>query len=527
MIASLQTCNYMKTIGYSLIVILVLLIGSCAVWEEIESIFGEDPCPTENPCSNPCETTERDNSICFDEDPKTKTIRYYKCDELVFNFKKGELDCAMIFRDSLPISIKTKLQNTFPRVNTSIPAGIHSNKTFCNQVKEWYLKLYVQTKIGDDLRPENATIKKCMCDEDIYIYHHPLIEMEEATASKGTRGSIGGEGGSITKNYIIEIDGDFPPKFTLSVKDRFSPGSPSEFYSNANSIINPSNKIPLVAFLDSGLDPDVFAENQYGSYPTAVTCLEDDNRGWNFIDDNNITYDSIGHGTLVALSFKNILENTPADYRVLPVKVLDDCGKGTIYSTVCGLYYAKAKGADILNVSWGLYFNDPVLRKAVSNIANDGIKIVSSAGNRNKNLRQVEHYPSGYSNYNSTSYTRYLETPNVIEVSGLCLKYNETCVAQNAILWSNSNYNKKKYAEPAMGYEQLMYTFLDNLNNDNDFNVSFSLNQCSCAGTSYAAPRITAALTKEFTSGTSLSWNSINASENTYSYWVKNCQILK
>ena len=125
--------------------------------------------------------------------------------------------------------------------------------------------------------------------------------------------------------------------------------------------------------------------------------------GWNFIDGNSNTDDcpagidsngngkpdeDAGHGTMVA----GLINRYSQFATILPVKVLDSDGTGSLWSTVQGIRYAIARGAKVINMSYGSPNDSALLRDAIKDAWNAGIVIVTAAGNSNNFNKQ---YPAG------------------------------------------------------------------------------------------------------------------------------------
>lgn len=125
--------------------------------------------------------------------------------------------------------------------------------------------------------------------------------------------------------------------------------------------------------------------------------------GWNFIDGNSNTDDrpsgidsngngkpdeDAGHGTMVAGLINRYAQNAT----LLPIKVLDSDGSGSLWATVQGIRYAISRGAKVINMSIGSSQDSPVLRSAIKDAWAAGILVVTAAGNNNTFNKQ---YPAG------------------------------------------------------------------------------------------------------------------------------------
>ena len=339
-----------------------------------------------------------------------------------------------------------------------------------------YLDTITMTPHGE------STIKRCMCEENIFIYESFIPIDEEGSVGSATSGyRPRGEGIIYSLNYLME------PDYADKQDDTENHNFNLDLFEPAIS----RHSHNIVAFLDSGVDPtllppEVLAQN------APSTCFMNDFVGWNFIDDNNNVLDDRGHGTTVVLNYLHALDVLGVnhhDQSILPVKVLDGCGRGTMYSVVCGLYYAKSKGAKIINNSWGMYFNDIQLQEAMIDMNDYGIPVSCSAGNSGKDLDVEEHFPSGYSQMYYKLRRDYsgfdtLGLEHTFEVGGLCRPVQAMAPAVSVPLWPETNQRDFMFAEAAIRVESL-------LNSTPGFPTPIN---CGISGTSYAAPQFTAGL---------------------------------
>lgn len=328
----------------------------------------------------------------------------------------------------------------------------------------------------------SSSIRRCLCNSNIFIYETNVPINEEGTIGQATVGyGPDGEGIIYSLNYYVEPD--FAELNDNAPTQMFDP----QQYMDISS--QESNKV--VAFLDTGVDPIFLPPNSILKTPP-TNCLGNDFYGWNFIDNNNNVLDDRGHGTAVILNYLfslNLLGIPFNQQQILPVKVLDECGRGTIYSVVCGLYYAESKNAKIINNSWGLYFNDVQLQEAITHLNDLEIPVSCSAGNSAKDLNITEHFPSGYArdfikirrDYTTIDTSGF---PFVFEVGGLCRPVKSTTPAALVDLWPETNYRDFMFVEAAIREEDL-------LNATGIFSPPIN---CGISGTSYAAPQLTAGM---------------------------------
>ncbi len=111
----------------------------------------------------------------------------------------------------------------------------------------------------------------------------------------------------------------------------------------------------------------------------------DDVIGWDCIDNDNNPMDLNGHGTHVAGTIaaeRNQFGNTGVAYdaQIMPIRVLNEAGKGTDQSISEGIYYAANNGADVINLSLGGSYSDAIAQ-AVQYATQRGAVVVMASGN--------------------------------------------------------------------------------------------------------------------------------------------------
>jgi hypothetical protein len=119
----------------------------------------------------------------------------------------------------------------------------------------------------------------------------------------------------------------------------------------------------------------------------------------------NTNSDDNGHGTIVAGVIGAVPNNSIGiaginwQVRLMPVKVLDAAGNGTISSISSGIIWATDHGANIINMSLGGsgFPEDQTLAQAITYAFNKNVLIVSAAGNdlakQGLNLDQTPAFP--------------------------------------------------------------------------------------------------------------------------------------
>ena len=129
-----------------------------------------------------------------------------------------------------------------------------------------------------------------------------------------------------------------------------------------------------VAILDSGVD---------ATHPDLQGQLVP---GWNFYDNNSNTADVYGHGTKVAGVVAAIGNNGVGvtgvawGARVMPIRVTDTSGIGTLSAFANGLTYAADHGARVANLSFPVQSSSST-QTAAQYFMNKGGVVFNSAGN--------------------------------------------------------------------------------------------------------------------------------------------------
>lgn len=115
------------------------------------------------------------------------------------------------------------------------------------------------------------------------------------------------------------------------------------------------------------------------------------NLGYNFVDDNRNVMDDLGHGTEVAgiiaaeqgnkKGITGVIGNL--DAKIIPIKVLDNKGRGPSDIVAQGIRYAADIGCDVINVSIDFDEHDEEIQNSLSYATNKGSLVVVASGNSN------------------------------------------------------------------------------------------------------------------------------------------------
>lgn len=153
----------------------------------------------------------------------------------------------------------------------------------------------------------------------------------------------------------------------------------------------------VVAVLDSGVHPkgrDGFGDRLLHGYNA-------------FLNLEMLWQDANCHGTHIAGTIAQETDNGAGvagiayKAKILPVKVLNRSLEGTTESITAGLYWAADQGADIINMSLGSDTlseeGDAILQEAIDYAYDNGITMVTSAGNNNQSKSTPSvGYPARY-----------------------------------------------------------------------------------------------------------------------------------
>ena len=164
-----------------------------------------------------------------------------------------------------------------------------------------------------------------------------------------------------------------------------------------------------IAVIDTGVD-----------YNNAeLTGKIDTAHAWNFVNNTNNARDDNGHGTHVsgiAAAKKDNgigIAGVCPDCKILPVKVLDATGSGTIAGIINGINYVAKNavkwGIKVINMSLGVPGSSlsstlmSAFVKAINYANNQGVTVVAAAGNYNQDVSTF--YPAALSNVISVGAT--------------------------------------------------------------------------------------------------------------------------
>ena len=204
-----------------------------------------------------------------------------------------------------------------------------------------------------------------------------------------------------------------------------------------------------IALLDTGVN---------GTFQTA----------YNASQDNENVQDDMGHGTRMA---EIILAQNTAE--LIPVKVVNEEGVGTVSTVLKGLEFARNQSVDIINLSFitTCGIQSVILQEYLAELLDMGIYIVVSAGNENNNVKyysptnmkdcivvgsaDCNGEKQGFSNYGETV-DFYVESDSTSDaaamttaliVKALSEARQPEYVLQNSEMWHVAHWEEQNYPE--------------------------------------------------------------------------------
>jgi subtilisin family serine protease len=197
-------------------------------------------------------------------------------------------------------------------------------------------------------------------------------------------------------------------------------------------LITEGDPAVVIAVIDTGVDyrhhqlaPNIWVNNKEipgNGIDDDGNGFIDDVKGWDFANNDSDPLDDHFHGTHVAGISAAVRGSSPTDLvggvcphcRIMPVKVLNAQGSGTMDAIANGITYAADNGARVINMSLGATQGSATLQAAVEYAWGKGLVVVAAAGNDGAEelfypaayaqaiavaSTNVDDYKSCYSNY--------------------------------------------------------------------------------------------------------------------------------
>jgi subtilisin family serine protease len=165
-----------------------------------------------------------------------------------------------------------------------------------------------------------------------------------------------------------------------------------------------------IAIIDTGIDythPDLTAKIWNNTDEIPGNGIDDDHNGyiddvmgWDFVYNDSDPKDGMGHGTMCAgvagADSNNSIWGAGVAWgcKIMPVRIFDDNGYGTVSNAAKGIRYVADNGANVCSMSFG-FGNLSTLKTAIDYAYGKGVFLCAAAGNSNSSQKL---FPAGYNN---------------------------------------------------------------------------------------------------------------------------------
>jgi thermitase len=106
-------------------------------------------------------------------------------------------------------------------------------------------------------------------------------------------------------------------------------------------------------------------------------------------DEDGVIDEGVGHGTHVTC----IIATVAPQARIMPIRVLNSDGGGTLFDIVNGLVYAVDHGAQVINLSLSSPINSPLLEAAIQYAFDHQVIVFAAAAGGAAGLNYPAAYP--------------------------------------------------------------------------------------------------------------------------------------
>jgi Subtilase family len=257
----------------------------------------------------------------------------------------------------------------------------------------------------------NLTINKKVaiqcpfCDDDDPLELYAGISIQTLIQGNGTGGSgtgctgthCGPSGGGddtafFSYNLTMLLPNPTAPVDSLDSNDKIIENNKKNYPVPQNINLESQDRFPgqpvTVAVFDTGID--TILTNKYCSGLSTV-CDPRAARGWNYNYGSPNTQDDYPHrhGSAVAkFIIDQVIQYQNQKVNIIPVKIHDSLGRSNLYNVLCAIAYASKSHVNIINASFGFYWDDPnstplLLGEFIKHyLTKQGILMIAAAGNR-------------------------------------------------------------------------------------------------------------------------------------------------
>ena len=257
------------------------------------------------------------------------------------------------------------------------------------EVRPAFLRMYRPTMVQEvpllDIYRMGIPSGSTVAETVSALSHNPKVEYAEPNYI--VRASVTPNDPHFNQQYYL-----YNPGGTLPIPDSPLGKLGADIKATAGWEESKGSESVVIAVLDTGVDllhPDL--KNKMIS------------NGKDFVNNDLDASDDNGHGTSVAGIVGADTNNSEGiagvgwNCKVLPVKVLDKDGVGTIDQVSQGIKWAAdqaSNGVKVINISWGLDVSSTTLNDAITYAYDQGVVIVAAAGNAGADVQypaQDEH----------------------------------------------------------------------------------------------------------------------------------------
>jgi subtilisin family serine protease len=153
-------------------------------------------------------------------------------------------------------------------------------------------------------------------------------------------------------------------------------------------------------------------------------------QGYDFVQNDAVPDDPFGHGTkvagLIAANVNNGLGMAGINWqcKILPVRVLDSSGEGTVFNLAAAIVWAAENGADIINLSISYPVKSAVVEQALKAARGMGVIIIAAAGNLPGAATADQTWPGASPYTIAVGGTLYDDTHDVGSSSGTAVDFS-------------------------------------------------------------------------------------------------------
>ncbi len=323
------------------------------------------------------------------------------------------------------------------------------------------------SKIYELIRNNTKPVAACDCNIGIELVEFDGKNEQEIQAILDRKVIIDGKNQSVQET--VERDSD--PNQFIELATRIPAKGFEVSLSGEKSRLTNVTREVRVYLLDSGVSTEFFQSKEHPEgwnylLQEAPHCRSDKSPGYNYTPPPSIITnynDENGHGTF---GFHAITEGLPDNIKVVPIKIFNEKGEGTLFSLLCGIYHA-VENADIINISAG-YSGEysELLADALKAATDKGIWVVASTGNCCQSIDiidndtlQFSHYPAALVDSNLTTMSdagrkTSINTDKVISVASLDPKNDKLAKTSN---YGNQTVTLAAYGNRVCGYSNKKY----------------------------------------------------------------------